>query len=586
MKRLQGVILKLGRKTIHRAASSLLVGGFCFARPSLAWQVAAANCRAFVPMKPRTRHHSMISTTPCTPRRHAWLVLACVCAGATARAYEPVAPLVVPSLIPDVVQPGEPKPEDEQSGFGVVQAEGETPTEGETPAEGDTGVIPGVETTVVPDGAPVDGTELLTPTMEEALMFDDESIEEPVDETTEVPDETLVDEDFAFMPGMTAGGLPSLNDPWLSGFDAMGLEGIPGGLLGGGGPTSQRRNLGFSLSMTGIFDTNPSRGFTGETSQSDFFMLLGGGTAYRSRSSTWTYGAQYSGGYRMYFDQTDLSGSYHNAGASVNYNGGKLKAGFSLGGSYGSGANRNFESVTETIRVNARLNARYEISQKTSLVGEISQSFETTSGGTGQDTENFDAGISGLWKYSQLTEFGPGLRYTLRSQGDGPTRTTVGPTFTVNYKLSRKVSLNSRVGMDFVSLEDEGSQDPSLFTSLGISYRPSPLWDMNLSLVHDNRASYNVAGQFEEVTALRLNYNRRIRRANWNLGVTWESRSVSNDTASSEPDRDYFSIDTSLGMPIFRNTTQAVIFCGYRDERGGNRPWDSFQVGMGLTRSF
>jgi hypothetical protein len=126
-----------------------------------------------------------------------------------------------------------------------------------------------------------------------------------------------------------------------------------------------------------------------------------------------------------------------------------------------------------------------------------------------------------------------------------------------------------------------------LFTSLGVSYRPSPLWDVGLSLLRDNRASYNVAGQFEEVTALRLNYNRRIRRANWNLGVSWESTTVSNDNAvASGQDREYFSIDTSLGMPIFRNTTQAVVFCGYRDESTGNRPWDSFQVGLGLTRSF
>lgn len=345
-----------------------------------------------------------------------------------------------------------------------------------------------------------------------------------------------------------------------------------------------------SLSLTGIYDSNPSRGFAGagNDSGSDFYLMLGGGISYQSRASTWTYGANYSGGYRFFFDQTDLNGYSQSAGASLNYTGGPLTAGLRVGMDVGSGANRNFQSVTDTINFRYTLNARYQISNKTSLNGDFSQSYSTASGQGNRDTGSFDAGLAGLWKYSALTEFGPGIRYTRRTQGSGPVRTSIGPTFTVNYQLSGKVSLNSRIGMDFVHLEGDGAQDLSYSTAVGVNYRASELWGMNLSLLRDNRASYTAGSQFEEVTALRLGYNRKIRRASLGLGISWESTSIENNASgtANAADRESFAIDTSIAMPIFRDTTLASVFCTYRDESGGNRQWDSFQIGFGLSRSF
>lgn len=390
---------------------------------------------------------------------------------------------------------------------------------------------------------------------------------------------------LAGFPG-SPGAMPAISDPWLSGFDGPARSPFaPGGVL-----RDIRQGLSMSLSLTGIYDSNPSRGFsnTGNDSGGDFSLMLGGGVSYQSRASTWTYSANYSGGYRLFFDQSDLNGYSQNAGASLNYTGGPLTAGLSLGMDFGSGANRNYESVTDTINIRYALNARYLISNKTSLQGDFSQSYSTASGQGNRDTGSFDAGLAGLWKYSPLTEFGPGIRYTRRTQDSGPVRTSIGPTFTVNYQLSGKVSLNSRVGMDFVHIDGEGSQDLSFSTAVGINYRASALWGMNLSLLRDNRASYTADGQFEEVTALRLGYNRKIRRASWGLGISWESTSIENNatSAANAANRESFSIDTSLGMPIFRDTTQANIFIGYRDEIGTIQSSNSFQIGFGLSRSF
>jgi hypothetical protein len=46
------------------------------------------------------------------------------------------------------------------------------------------------------------------------------------------------------------------------------------------------------------------------------------------------------------------------------------------------------------------------------LTGDIGQNYTTASGGNYHNTSSFNVGASALWKYSPLTEFGPGIRYT------------------------------------------------------------------------------------------------------------------------------------------------------------------------------
>ncbi len=373
---------------------------------------------------------------------------------------------------------------------------------------------------------------------------------------------------------------------------------MTGGPSGVGGLVLDGLSFASTLGLT--YDSNVSQGAVtpSETQQSDVYLSLGGSANYQSKASELTFGASYNGSYNQYFNNTDFSGFNQGAGLTASYDAGRLSVTGSLGVAYDKGSNRNYGSeVVGQTSFNTSLSARYRMSPKTSLTGNLNQSF-TTSSGDFNETNNFSMGTSALWRYSPLTEFGPGIRYTSSSDGTGDGRTSVGPTITVNYKLSTKVSLNSRLGVDFASYEDGGSADPTFSTSLALDYRASKLWGMNLSLFRDTQADPNVSGGYSEVTALRIGYNRKIRRATLNLGCSYETTTysvpayegvVSGTTPipPPQPDRDYLSFDSSLGMTIFQNTTFASIFIRYSDQSGGGaNAFDAVQTGVSLSRSF
>ena len=319
-------------------------------------------------------------------------------------------------------------------------------------------------------------------------------------------------------------------------------------------------------------------------------MTLGGTAAYRSKASDWTYGALYTGSYNQYFTQTELSGYNQNAGASVNYQGGPLSAGFNLGVNFGSGANRYYAAVVDQINVNYGLSARYKLSPKTTATGNFSQSLTSASGNSSSDTGSFTAGVAGLWRYSARTEFGPGVSYSQQSGSTQQNLTSIGPTLTVNYKLSSKVSLNSLVGLQFSQYADGQTTDPTTSANIGLNYRASALWGMNLSFFRNVRADPGIAGQFQEITSLRLGYNRKIRRARLNLGASLQNDvSQAPDTVVTlRPDSNYLNLDSSLTMPVFANTCNASIFANYSDQSGdsGFNSWNSFQTGLSISRSF
>lgn len=362
--------------------------------------------------------------------------------------------------------------------------------------------------------------------------------------------------------------------------------GPPGGF---GNPLVE--GLTGSASLTGTYDSNPSQGYgpVGSRGESDFYLTLGGTVSYLSKAPVWTFGASYSGGYNQFFNQTDLSGYFQNAGASVGYTGGRLSATLRVGLDFGSGANRYYASVVDQLSVTSGLNARYRVSSKTHVTGEISYHLNSASGTRNSDTGSFDIGSAALWRYSDRTEFGPGARYTVRTGDSQQDRTTFGPTLTLNYDLTSKVSLDSRVGVDFVEYSRGGSGDPMFSASIGCRWQASRLWGLNLSVYRDSEADPSWPGAFNEITSFRVGYHRKIRRALFNCGVSYESNTSESPglIGGIRPDRDYFTVDGSLGMPVFANTCNANVFMRYRDQNGGAaNSWDSFQIGLGLVRQF
>ena len=381
--------------------------------------------------------------------------------------------------------------------------------------------------------------------------------------------------------GRSWGGMPSgfLNQPGALPFD----NGLGGTLLDG---------LGLSAFLSGTYDTNPSQGNGSSTGGGggDFFLTLGGTAAYRSKASDWTYGLRYTGSYNQYFKQTRLSGYNQNAGASVNYQGGPLSAGLDVGLNFGSGANRYYEDVVKELSVNVGLSARYQFSRKTAFTGNLSQRFTSASGGSSSDTGAFNARVAALWRYSSLTEFGPGLSYSVDGGSTQQKLTSIGPTLTANYKLSTKVSINSLIGLEFSQYEDGQTSDPWVSASIGANYQASSLWGMNLSFDRNVSSDPGSDGQFNESTSLRLGYNRKIRRAALNLGVSLQNSSyhAPDTVVLVRPDSNYLNFDSSIGMPIFANSCNASVFARYSDQNSdsGSNSFDSFQAGFSLSRSF
>jgi len=350
------------------------------------------------------------------------------------------------------------------------------------------------------------------------------------------------------------------------------------------------------LKLTPSFSTSynsnisPNQNVTNGTAKDDFIMSLGGNLDYLSKAADFTFGGNYRGNYNRYFNHTDLSGYNQGGGVVANYNGGRFSISGTAGMSVDRGNNSNYASAfVEQTTINSSLTARYRLSPKTSLQGTFSQVYTSATGGYSNTSSlSFDA--SALWKYSPLTEFGPGVRYTYRSGSTQLGRTSIGPTLNLNYKLSEKVALNSRVGVDFASYDDGTSADPTISASLGLSYQASKLWGLDFSLYRDTQADPSTAGAYTETTSLRLSSHHKIHRAMWNLGASYQinnSIRPGSSSGSSIPERDFLSFDTSLSMLTFANTTNVSIFLQFNDQRGATTgTWNSVQTGFSLSRSF
>ena len=429
------------------------------------------------------------------------------------------------------------------------------------------------------DGAPMDYIEVPAPAVSSPAEVADAL---PADEATLNPKSS---QDY-FSSGLPSPGPPSGFSNTPAAFPLG--SGLDGDLLDG---------FSLSASLSGTYDSNPSQGYTtpgstggGATDEGDFFTTLGGGLGYRSTSSDLTFGVDYNGSYNEYFEQSELSGYNQSSAARMDYEAGPLNASLNVGVNFGSGANRYYAAVVDQLSVNYGLSARYRISPKTSLTSSLAQTLISASGGNSSDTSSFSLNTSALWRYSALTEFGPGVRYT--SDSGESDRTSVGPTLNMNYKLAKKVSMTSQVGMEFAEYQDGGSSDPSLTTSIGLNYKASRLWGMNLSLYRGTQAHPTTAGGFDEITSLTLGYNRKIRQASLNLGFSYETNApqTTGNGASARPDTTYPSYNSSLSMPLFANKATGSVFFNYRDQSGSdttiNGNGDSAQAGFRLGWNF
>jgi hypothetical protein len=355
----------------------------------------------------------------------------------------------------------------------------------------------------------------------------------------------------------------------------------------GGAVTPLLNGLNMSATVSGLYDSNVNQSMGG-TSESDFILSLGGTIGYQTQGSDWIVGATYRGSYDEYFSEGKYSGYNQGASFIAGYQGAKLDVMYNAGFDLDRGTNRYYSTFVERINIRQGITASYQLSSKTTLASNLGYSFTKANGGNFGDTETFDFGLSAFWQATPLIQVGPGIRYTLRTGSEQTDRHTFGPTLGLNYRLSSKIALTSRVGLDFVDYNNGSSEDTSVSASLGLNYRASALWGMNFTLYRDWQADPSVAGAFNEVTTVGIGYNRKIQRAMFNAGLIYEYNTVERPQGGSSGSRDYWGVDTSLSMPILGGSTNARLFMGYRKQTagGGGRSWDSFQSGFSLTRSF
>ncbi len=394
---------------------------------------------------------------------------------------------------------------------------------------------------------------------------------------------------------------------WEGFFDALQVFGYDSDFTsrsGTSGPAGGFAAPGFSAnpllegfrgtaSVRAAYDSNASMGYGPTGDDSEFYSSFAATLAYRSTAPTLNYGGFYSGGYNWFFDNDDLSGYNQRAGAGLYYTpGGAFSAYLTLGLDYGSGANRYYAAIADETSYSASLGARYVFSPKTSLVGGASIRGTVPDGSTFNDTMGYNLSLAGMWRYSERTEFGPGVRYTFRTGDAQEDRQSFGPTLTANYAATAKIRLHARVGVDFVDYEDSGSGDASFSASLGANYQASELWGLKLAVLRDTDADpASSNGGYMESTTVRLGYYRRISRATFNFGASYEydDAEMPDSRQANRPDRDYWALDCSLGMPVFADACYGFVFMRYSKQDGGsgrNDEWDSFQGGVGLSYAF
>ena len=294
-----------------------------------------------------------------------------------------------------------------------------------------------------------------------------------------------------------------------------------------------------------------------------------------------------SGSYGHHLEDSNYDSMNRSFSASGAYHAGRLELSGNLSQGFSEGSNRYYGEVIRQSSYGMGFTAAYEISPKTSLVSSVSSSWNAPDSGLGA-TENQSANLSAMWRYSPLLRFGPGIGYSSASGDLQSARSSIGPTLSADYELTRKVSVSGSVGLDFANSGNSGTNQ-TVSSSLEATYRLNRLWEFNASMSRGIQADGGSSGTFREDTALRFGVNHQIRRvaAAVGLGYVHSTYLAPSDSIQS-PGIDYLSIDTSLSIPFSGNRASATVFFRYNDSVSDNeaRNWDGFQTGVSVNYRF
>lgn len=364
---------------------------------------------------------------------------------------------------------------------------------------------------------------------------------------------------------------------------------LPSATADGGELTDLLSDLTIYLATSGYYDSNinQSGGTLASPRQQDFVLSLSPSIQWTRGTSLWDVTLGASGSYGQPIDYSDGTTTSQAFSAAGNYHAGRLDLGGNLSQSFNEGSNRFYGASVAQTSYGLGLSAAYEISPKSSIVSSFNSSWSEPDSGLGS-TENQSANVSAMWKYSPLLRFGPGLGYSNASGAYQFARTTVGPTLSANYRLSKKVSLTGVVGLDYASQGDAGSSQ-SVSGSLAAAYALNPLWGFNLSLSRGVNADASQSGVFRQDTGLQFGVTHRIRRVNAALGLGYVNSGYLVSTGATSPAAiDFFTSDFSLSLPFMDKKASVTVFVRYKDSASDNlaQDWNGVQTGFSLGYRF
>lgn len=373
-----------------------------------------------------------------------------------------------------------------------------------------------------------------------------------------------------------ASPLPGASRP--AEFDA--LDGV-GELLSG---------VSAGASASSYYDSNLNQraGTAAAPAEDDFVQSLSSSLQWARNSSLWNLSLGALGSYELPLSKPDLKSFNYGFNGAAGYQAGRLKLSGNLSQSFNEGSNRFAGAVVRQASYGVGFSAAYEFSRRTSLVSSFRSSW--TDGGAGVSaTESRNASLSAMWTYSPVLKVGPGLSYSEDGGDLLVSRSTLGPTLSANYQLSRKVSVQSMLGWEFMDRGDSG-RSSSLSTSISAAYALNSLWGFNLSLNRGVDADGVGNAGFRESTALQFAVNHRMGRANAALALGYDRTSYldSADGGSAGEGVDYLNSSISVSMPVFGDRASATVFLRYNNSMSDNasQDWDGLQAGCSLSYQF
>src|SRR5690606_609280 len=145
-------------------------------------------------------------------------------------------------------------------------------------------------------------------------------------------------------------------------------------------------------------------------------------------------------------------------------------------------------------------------------------------------------------------------------------RSTYSPLIRAKYRLTTKVAFDGSVGVSFFDYANGASADSAVFTSLGLHYKASRFWSMNLSVLNDSVTDESIVGAFRETFTVRMGIDRKISRAKLGVGLSYESIERYRPTGGLiGADTESFAIDSLLTVPLMGDKAEATVFARWRD---------------------